>query len=140
MERKLFWFTTPWAVLTVVLGLVLADMMYLWSSGWFHAKLALVIILLGFHIWCGKLMIGSTLSHYRIDAELGRGGMGVVYKATDTNLDRTVAIKVLPANALISENDRARFYREAKSAAALNHPNIAQVYQIDEAVPEGGKL
>lgn len=82
-------------------------------------------------------MIGTTLSHYEIEAELGRGGMGIVYRAKDTKLDRTVAIKVLPASALSSEDDRARFYREAKSAAALNHPHIAQVYQIDEAVSEG---
>ncbi|MDA0683388.1 MAG: serine/threonine-protein kinase [Bacteroidetes bacterium] len=80
-------------------------------------------------------MIGTTLSHYSITAELGRGGMGIVYKARDTKLDREVAIKVLPSAALASADDRERFYREAKSAAALNHPNIAQVYQIDEAVP-----
>lgn len=80
-------------------------------------------------------MIDTTLSHYHIEAELGRGGMGIVYKARDTKLDRTVAIKVLPSAALASNDDRERFYREAKSAAALNHPNIAQVYQIDEAVP-----
>lgn len=82
-------------------------------------------------------MIGSTLSHYKITAELGRGGMGIVYKAEDTKLEREVAIKVLPSAALASADDRERFYREAKSAAALNHPNIAQVYQIDEAVPSG---
>lgn len=82
-------------------------------------------------------MIGTTLSHYEIEAELGRGGMGIVYKALDTKLDRTVALKVLPAAALASQDDRARFYREAKAAAALNHPNIAQIYQIDEAAPEG---
>ena len=82
-------------------------------------------------------MIGTTLSHYAIEAELGRGGMGIVYRARDTKLDRTVAIKVLPASALSNEDDRARFYREAKAAASLNHPNIAAVYQIDEAVPEG---
>ena len=80
-------------------------------------------------------MIGTTLSHYAIEAELGRGGMGIVYKARDTKLDRELAIKVLPSAALASADDRERFYREAKSAAALNHPNIAQVYQIDEAVP-----
>jgi serine/threonine protein kinase len=83
-------------------------------------------------------MIGYHLSHYLIESELGRGGMGIVYKATDTNLDRVVALKILPASALSSEDDRARFYREAKAAAALNHPHIAQVYQIAEAVPEGG--
>lgn len=68
MERKLFWFTTPWALLTVVLGLTLADMMTLWSSPWFHVKMVLVIILLAFHVWCGKLMFnfrggGNPHSH-----------------------------------------------------------------------------
>ena len=82
-------------------------------------------------------MTGTTLGSYQIESELGRGGMGIVYKAHDTKLERTVALKVLPAAALASEDDRARFYREAKAAAALNHPNIAQIYQIDEAVPEG---
>ncbi|MEQ9104901.1 MAG: protein kinase [Rhodothermales bacterium] len=78
-------------------------------------------------------MIDSMLSHYRIVAELGRGGMGIVYKAQDTKLDREVAIKVLPANALASDDDRARFHREAKAAAALNHPHIAAIYEIDHA-------
>lgn len=83
-------------------------------------------------------MIGSKLSHYHILQELGRGGMGIVYKARDTKLDRTVAIKVLPSAALASKDDRERFYREAKSAAQLHHPNIASVFEIDEAVPDGG--
>lgn len=83
-------------------------------------------------------MIGSTLSHYRITGELGRGGMGIVYKAEDTKLDRTVAIKVLPPSALSNEDDRTRFYREAKAAAQLHHPYIASIFEIDEAVPEGG--
>lgn len=83
-------------------------------------------------------MIGTTLSHYRIVDELGRGGMGIVYRAEDTKLDRTVALKLLPASALASQDDRARFYREAKAAAQLNHPNIAAIHEIDEAVPEGG--
>ncbi|MDA0875519.1 MAG: serine/threonine-protein kinase, partial [Bacteroidetes bacterium] len=82
-------------------------------------------------------MTRTTLGSYRILEELGRGGMGIVYRAEDTKLERTVALKVLPAAALASQEDRARFYREAKAAAALNHPNIAQIYQIDEAVPEG---
>jgi len=61
--------------------------------------------------------------------------MGIVYEAEDTRLDRKVAIKVLPSAALASESDRARFYREAKAAASLNHPHIAAIYEIDEAVP-----
>jgi len=83
-------------------------------------------------------MIGSTLSHYQIESELGRGGMGIVYKAQDTKLKRTVALKLLPASALASEDDRARFYREATAAAQLQHANIATIYGIDEAVPESG--
>ena len=59
--------------------------------------------------------------------------MGIVYKAEDTKLDRTVAIKVLPSAALASEGDRTRFYREAKAAAQLHHPNIASVFEIVEA-------
>ncbi len=82
-------------------------------------------------------MVGKSLSHYKILEELGRGGMGIVYKGEDTKLHRRVAIKVLPAAALSSEDDRARFYREARAAASLSHPNIATVYEIDEAVPEG---
>ena len=84
-------------------------------------------------------MVGSTISHYKILEELGRGGMGIVYKAKDTKLDRTVAIKVLPFAALASKDDRARFYREAKAAAQLHHPHIARVFEIDEAIPEGSK-
>ena len=80
-------------------------------------------------------MVGKSLSHYQITAELGRGGMGIVYKAEDTKLDRTVAIKVLPSAALASEDDRARFYREAKAAAQLHHPHIASIFEIDEADP-----
>ena len=77
-------------------------------------------------------MVGKNLSHYKILEELGRGGMGIVYKAEDTKLDRTVAIKVLPSAALASDDDRARFYREAKAAAQLHHPHIASVFEIDE--------
>jgi serine/threonine protein kinase len=80
-------------------------------------------------------MTGLHLSHYRIDSELGRGGMGVVYKAFDTQLDRAVALKVLPASALAIDDDRARFFREAKAAASISHPNVCHVYQVDEAVP-----
>ena len=77
-------------------------------------------------------MIGEVISHYRILSKLGAGGMGEVYLAQDTKLDRKVALKILPAE-LASHRDRMdRFVREAKAAAALNHPNIAHVYQIGE--------
>ncbi len=77
-------------------------------------------------------MSTETISHYNILSELGRGGMGVVYKAADTKLDRTVALKVLPPHSIGSQDDRARFYREARAAAALHHPHIATIFEIDE--------
>jgi serine/threonine protein kinase len=77
-------------------------------------------------------MIGQTVSHYNILEKLGEGGMGVVYKAQDTKLDRPVAVKFLPSHLSSSQENKARFTQEAKAAAALNHPNILGVYDIDD--------
>src|SRR3990170_2684597 len=78
-------------------------------------------------------MIGRTLSHFRILAKLGEGGMGVVYRAEDEKLRRPVALKVLPPDRVGDEERRLRFLREARAAAAVSHPNIAAIYEIDEA-------
>jgi serine/threonine protein kinase len=77
-------------------------------------------------------MIGQTISHYTILEKLGEGGMGVVYKAHDTKLDRDVALKFLPPSLTVSEQDRARFIQEAKASAILSHPNICPIHAIEE--------
>jgi serine/threonine protein kinase len=77
-------------------------------------------------------MIGRTISKFRITEELGRGGMGTVYKAQDEKLDRPVAIKMLPPHLSASDESKARFMQEAKAAAALNHRHILSIYEIDE--------
>src|SRR3984893_443257 len=76
---------------------------------------------------------GTSLGHYEIRSKLGAGGMGEVYLAQDTRLDRKVALKVLPFDVAANQDRMRRFVQEAKAAAALNHPNIAHIYEIDEA-------
>ncbi len=80
-----------------------------------------------------ELSVNTTLSHYRIVSKLGEGGMGKVYLAQDTKLDRKVALKILPAELAANQDRMRRFKQEAKAAAALNHPYIAHVYEIGES-------
>src|SRR5262245_1663026 len=78
-------------------------------------------------------MLGDKLGHYSILKRLGSGGMGQVYLAKDTNLERTVAIKILPPEVASDPERMRRFVQEAKTASALNHPNVANIYELGES-------
>jgi serine/threonine protein kinase len=78
-------------------------------------------------------LTGHTLSHYRIIQKIGEGGMGVVYRAEDTRLKRSVALKVLPPDRVSDPERKRRFVTEARAASALSHPNIVTIHDIDQA-------
>ena len=83
-------------------------------------------------------MVDQTISHYRITEKLGAGGMGIVYKALDTTLERTVALKFLPEGVAVSDEDKRNLLREARSASTLDHPNIGVIHGFEES--EDGQL
>ena len=78
-------------------------------------------------------MVGTTISHYKVLEKIGEGGMGEVYRATDTKLNRDVALKILPEQFASDSQRMGRFQREAEVLASLDHPNIGQIYGIEEA-------
>ena len=85
-------------------------------------------------------MIGQRLLHYRIESKLGSGGMGVVYRARDTRLERSIALKILPASDKFDPDRRGRLAQEARAASALNHPNIITIYDIGSDGPDSGRV
>src|ERR1700720_2324813 len=86
---------------------------------------------MGGHSW-RLILVGRTLAHYRINSAIGAGGMGEVYRATDMKLGRDVALKILPPDVAGDPERLARFHREARAVAALNHPNVVTLYSVEE--------
>jgi serine/threonine protein kinase len=78
-------------------------------------------------------LVGRTLAHYRINTAIGAGGIGEVYRATDAKLGRDVALKILPPDVATDPERLARFQREARAVAALNHPNVVTLYSVEES-------
>src|SRR5215471_13500964 len=84
----------------------------------------------------GPSLVGQTVGHYRILQKLGAGGMGIVYQALDSKLERTVALKFLPEHLAVSAGDKTNLRREARAASTLDHPNIGVIHGLEETSEE----
>ncbi len=103
------------------------------AAGVFMESPALEVVARGMSRESSETLLGRTLAHYQVQSLLGAGGMGEVYLAHDSRLERTVALKILPPDLAMDGERMQRFVREARAASALNHPNVATIYELGES-------